>query len=166
MSRRQRPRRALMAAIAAALLASAAFAAPATRSLEDQFGREVEVRIGAGKAALAIMSDVRDAAEEISSWVEALDGLPSSVDVFRIADLKALPFFIPRGAITKDLRDKHPDTIILLDWKGEVSAALRAPRKTTAVLVFGPDGSELGRVEGRSSLSGAAAIKAFLARMK
>jgi hypothetical protein len=166
MARRFAARRASLAAAAAALLGLGAFAAPAAASLEDQFGSQVEVRIGAGKAAVVIASDLRDAAEQIAAWDSSLGSLPASVVEYRIANLKALPFFVPRGAVTRDLKNKHPDMPLLLDWKGEVSAGLGAPRKSTAVLVFGLEGSELGRVEGAASLSGALILKDVLSRLK
>lgn len=157
---------AAVAAAATLFLAASAMAAPSAKTLEDQYGRAVEVRVGAGAPVVAVVSDVRDAAGEIAAWDQALAGLPSGAVVYRIADLKALPFFVPRGAVTKDLRDKHSGEALLLDWKGEVSSSLRAPRKTTAVLVFGPDGSELGRIEGAASAAGAAKVKELLARFR
>jgi hypothetical protein len=166
MSASSTARRAAMAAIAAAFFASAAGAAPAAASLEDQYGRAVELRIGEGRPAVVIASDLREAAEQIAAWDDALAGLPAGVEVYRIADLKALPFFVPRGAVAKDLKDKYPDMPLLLDWKGEVLARLKAPRKTTSVLVFGPDGTEAGRVAGTAGLSGAYIVKDLAARVK
>jgi hypothetical protein len=162
MRPRSAARRAALAAAAAVMLTASAAAAPVSRTLEDQFGRAVEVRVGAGFAVVAVVSDQRSAAEEIAAWDEALAGLPSGTIVYRIADLKALPFFVPRGAVTKDLRGARPEMPVLLDWKGEASSALGAPKKTTAVLVFGPDGAEKGRVAGEASLSGALAVKDLL----
>jgi hypothetical protein len=162
-------RRAVLAAVAAAFFASSAAAAPsapAASVLEDQYGRSVELRIGEGRPVVVIASNVRDAAEQIAAWSEALAGLPAEVEVYRIADLKALPFFVPRGAVAKDLKDKHPDMPLLLDWKGDVSARLKAPKKTTSVLVFGPDGTEAGRVAGTAGLSGAYTVKEIVARLK
>jgi hypothetical protein len=159
-------RRATIVAVSAGLLAVSALAAPAATTLEDQYGRAVEVRVGAGAPVVAVVSDLRAAAEEIAAWDKALVGLPAGTVQFRIADLKALPFFVPRGAVTKDLRDKYSGVAMLLDWKGAASESLRAPRKTTAVLAFGPDGSELGRVEGAASAVGAAKIKDLLARLR
>ena len=158
--------RAAFAFFGAAVLAAAAIPVPVVMALEDQYGRPTELRVGVGRAVVAVVSPVRAAAEEISAWDEALAGLPGGVDVYRIADLKALPFFVPRGAVTKDLREKHGKTLLLLDWKGEVSAALGGPKRITAVLVFGPDGMELGRVEGAASLSGALKVKDLLARAR
>jgi hypothetical protein len=158
--------RAAIVAISTVILAASATAAPSEKTLEDQYGRAVEVRVGAGASVVAVVSDVRAAAEEIVEWDRALAGLQPGVAVYRIADLKALPFFVPRGAVAKDLKDKHPDVQLLLDWKGDACAALGAPKKTTAVLVFGPDGSELGRVKGTASLSGALAVKELLASRK
>lgn len=160
------PRRAVLAAFAAAFFASGLFAAPAAAGLEDQYGRSIDLRIGEGRPVVVIASNVREAAEEIAAWSEALAGLPAEVEVYRIADLKALPFFVPRGAVAKDLKDKHPDLPLLLDWKGEVSARLKAPKKTTSVLVFGPDGTEAGRVAGTAGISGALAIQDLVARLK
>jgi hypothetical protein len=159
-------RRAVLAAITAAFLAPGMAAAPAAVSLDDQYGRSVDVRIGEGRPVVVIASDQREAAEQIAAWSEALTGLPVNVDVYRIADLKALPFFVPRGAVAKDLREKHPDMPLLLDWKGDASARLKAPKKTTSVLAFGSDGTEEGRVAGTASLSGAYAVKEIVARLK
>jgi hypothetical protein len=158
--------RAAIVAVSTAVLAASAIAAPAAKTLEDQYGRAVEVRVGAGAPVVAVVSDGRAAAEEIVEWDRALAGLQPGVAVYLIADLKALPFFVPRGAVAKDLRDKYSGVAMLLDWKGEVSSSLRAPRKTTAVLVFGPDGSEAGRVEGAASAAGAAKVTAMLARFR
>ncbi len=133
--------------------------------LEDQFGASVDIRIGSGKSVVMIVSEKREAAEEIAAWEKQLGSLPSDAVLYRVANLKAIPFFVPKGSVTKDLKSNYPSMSIALDWKGAVSAELRAPKGATAVLVFGPDGAELGHVAGTASQSGAANVKALLSRI-
>lgn len=135
-------------------------------TLQDQFGKSADVRVGVGRTVLVIVSDTREAADEIDAWEKLLGTLPAAADVYRIANLKAIPFFVPKGSVMKDLKEKYPGMSLLLDWKGSVSSELKAPMKTVAVLVFGPDGAELGRVVGAASVSGAEKVKENLARAK
>jgi hypothetical protein len=163
MRLRRRPSLPALAAVAA-FFATAAAAAASSWTLQDQFGRSLEVRVGAGTPAVLIASDTRQAAEEIAAWDKELGVLPGSVALYRVANLKGIPFFVPQRSVTKALQEKHAAMPLLLDWKGVVAAALRAPGKTVAVIAIGPDGAELGRVEGAASREGAERIRALLPR--
>ncbi len=157
-----------LALLSAYLLSAAAFAQGPSGAwtFQDQFGASVDIRIGSGRAAVMIVSDKREAAEEIAAWEKLLGPLPPGTAVFRVANLKAIPFFVPKGSVSKDLKGNYPSMSLALDWKGELSSALAAPKRETAVLVFAPDGTELARVAGPASAAGAAKVREGLARAK
>ena len=137
--------------LAAALLTTCALWADSlagTNVLQDQFGRKTLVSIGAGRGALVVISDRRDAAELVELWVRSLAPLPASVDPWFVADLRAVPFFIPHAAITSWLVRKHPGNPILIDWHGELSKRLAPTLGDVTVFVFDAEGSLLGRANG------------------
>jgi len=101
--------------VVAALYSSAAVASPMARTLEDQFGASVDIRIGSGKSVVMIVSEKREAAEEIAAWEKQLRLLPSGTFLYRVANLKAIPFFVPKGSVTKDLKSNYPSMSIALD---------------------------------------------------
>ena len=133
-----------------------------TNVLQDQFGHKTLVRIGEGRGALILISDRRDAAELVELWVHSLAPLPDSVDPWFIADLKALPFFIPHIAITNWLVRLHPLNPILIDWNGEFSKGLAPAKNDVTAFVFDADGSLLGRASGRLTADKIAQLRGSL----
>jgi len=146
-----------LAAAVAFVLAIAAGAAPAAAAplprdgtmLEDQLGN----RIDAGPALLAgnvvvVVSNEREAAASLRAWQCALaDCLPTDARIVLVADLRAVPFFVPRASVATSLRKDHPDLPILLDWKGVLCAAFDVG-KAGVVVEHWQGGHRTGRVTG------------------
>lgn len=146
-----------LAAAAAFVLAIAAGAVPAAaapvpqgaRILEDQLGNKID----AGPALLAgnvivVVSNEREAAVSLRAWQCALaDCLPTDARIVLVADLRAVPFFVPRASVATSLRKDHPDLSILLDWKGVLCAAFDVG-KAGVVVERWQGGHRTGRVTG------------------
>jgi hypothetical protein len=130
--------------------------------LQDQFGRMANVAIGAGRGVLIVISDRPEAGELVEVWLRGLAPLPASIDPWFIADLKALPFFIPHGPIMNWLAKKHPVNRILLDWTGGFCGGLAPGRNDVTVFVFAPDGALLGRASGRPTPEKISAMRGSL----
>jgi len=122
-----------------------------SETLQDQFGKASWIEAGRGKAHIILASDQRESTQDFSDWSQALASLASSHGIQALANLKALPFFLPHELIASTLRKDLPAFPVLLDWKGRVSAALAVPPNATAVLVYSPSGRLLGQVQGRPS---------------
>lgn len=148
-----RPAPALVLALAFVLLSGSLQAQEGIPSevLQDQFGKDSRIQAGRGKAHILLASDQRESTQDFSDWSLALASLASSHGIQALANLKALPFFLPHELIASSLRKDLPALPVLLDWKGRVSAALAVPPNVTAVLVYSPSGRLLGQVLGRPS---------------
>jgi len=132
----------LAAAIAVALGVLAgvapAAAAPMPKAgtiLEDQLGNKVDAgpALVAGHVVL-VVSNEREAAASLRAWHVALkDCLPAGACIVLVADLRAVPFFVPRSSVAASLGREHPDLPILLDWKGALAAAFDTGKAGVAV---------------------------------
>jgi len=150
-------RRSLLAGSAAALLGSRlAHAGPPTFVLEDQWERKLDQSaIFRGKVIL-LGGDQRRTGDRIGEWAKQLDGL----FVFGIANLAALPFFVPKSSVRSNLIQVAPKTSVLLDWKGSVYALLGFPKEQEIVVqVHGVDGAILSRVIGSVTNDRVAAVR-------
>jgi hypothetical protein len=156
-----------LAAAVAFILALAGGAVPAVAAplpqggtmLEDQLGN----RIDAGPALLAghtviVVSNERDASASLGAWHRALaDRLPTGTRVVLVADLRALPFFVPRASVATSLRKDHPQVPILLDWKGALAAAFDVGRAGVAVEHW-QGGQRINRVTGKPNAASLAQL--------
>ncbi|MFA6504619.1 MAG: hypothetical protein WCT14_00905 [Treponemataceae bacterium] len=102
--------------------------------LSDQFGDSLDAgAMLAFPRVILLRSSEREAAARIAVMEEALKGAGGDgIPVLRVADLAALPFFVPRSAVTGALRKNTPDLRIFLDWKGELTARLSLPSGSAA----------------------------------
>lgn len=134
-----------------------ASAAPPKFALENQW--EATVTEGAVfRATVCLLGgDQRTTGDRCVEWVPKLEG----AIVYGIADLSAVPFFVPRGAIRKTMREQLPKTSVLLDWKGAVYAPLLGfPKDQEMVVqVHAADGSMIARVLGAPTADRVAAVR-------
>lgn len=121
-------------------------AATASFRLEDQWERPTSSTQVFGKPVALVGGDQRASGDRIAEWAVALAGWP----VVGIVDLGALPFFVPKGSVRKNLREVAPKTAVLLDWKGAVYGPVLGFPASTEVLVhvYGADGTKLLQVTG------------------
>lgn len=94
-------------------VASVVFAEPL---LQDQFGNELDIgKVLSQGSVVLLHSDERDATE-LLKYLSELVG--SGVRVIAVADLSALPFFVPKKAVVESLKKDEPTLPIFLDFKG------------------------------------------------
>ena len=88
---------------------------------------------------VVLYSAEREAGEYLNAWNQGIRArLPPDVLLNAVADLGAVPFFVPKNAIIKQLALDYPNLPILLDWKGSLGPLLSVGRyKTTASLFIG-----------------------------
>lgn len=119
------------------------------------------MRIGelaAGATLIVAYSAERDAAAYLSAWRDAIaPRLPPGARLVAAANLSAVPFFVPKAAIIKQLASDYPSLPILLDWKGSLAKAL-APGKDKAVVALYKAGALVLKVRGTASEAEAARL--------
>jgi hypothetical protein len=132
--------------------------------LEDQFERKhTQLTVFARTPLVIVGGDQRNTGDRIGEWFARLgDGLA----LYGIADLDALPFFVPRGSVRSNLRTLSPKLPILCDWKGKVfHPILGFPTKKEVVVQVheaplpGETVRVLARVEGPVTPAGIAAVR-------
>lgn len=154
---------ALIALCLALTPAQAQSAPPAGTVLEDQFGASVDLgaAMAGGKLVLALSAE-RDAADRLKEWSQALAGkLPAGARIALVADLSAIPFFVPKSSVIKQLKEDYPGLPILLDWKGAVAKAVGMGKLKNLAEAWS-FGKRLARAEGSADASRVAAIVAAL----
>lgn len=156
--------------LAVAVAVAAAASAWADPVLETQFGAKLDLGAALGApAAVLLHSDERDAVERLAALRSSVAAAATAAaagsgaqaaPVYAAADLKALPFFVPRGAVAEGVRKDSPSADVYLDWKGELAKALKLPKGSWAFAVSS------GRVVGRAKAgSPAADFSALLAAL-
>jgi len=98
------------------------------------------------------------------TWEHALrTRVPEGTRIIGLSNLKRLPFFVPKGVVTKGLAKQLPNIPVLCDWKGRVYADLGFPAGAViSVGVFGAAGERLGIIPGEQTESGLAEVMALL----
>jgi hypothetical protein len=148
-------------ALAFLLPLTAAVAAEPSFEVADQnektwTGKQV---FGAG-AVLVIGGAQRKSTEFTQAWVAALKGKVST-PIFGLANLDGLPFFIPKGAVRKEMRERLPATPLLCDYNGKVSQQLGFPEANT-VRLYGPNATVLLELKEEASPEGVEKVLAAL----
>ena len=120
-------------------------------TLDDQFGRTHRQADVFGDGPVVILAGAqRQAPDAMGAWEHALrTQVPDGTRILGLSNLKRLPFFVPKGMVTKGLTEQLPNLPVLCDWKGRAYADLGFPAGATiSVGVFGPTGERLGIVAG------------------
>ena len=120
-------------------------------TLDDQFGRTHRQADVFGDAPVVILAGAqRQAPDAMRAWEQALrTRVPKGTRIVGLSNLERLPFFVPKGVVTKGLTKQLPNVPVLCDWKGRVYADLGFPAGATiSVGVFGAAGERLGIVSG------------------
>lgn len=135
------------------MLAAVAFAS-SDFTLDDQFERpHRRADVFKDGPVVIIAGAQRKTPDSMQSWERTLRSqAPAGTRIYGLSNLKKLPFFVPKGAVRKDLQEKLPKTPVLCDWKGKVYADLGFPKDATiAVGVFADTGERLGIVAGEQT---------------
>lgn len=86
---------------------------------------------------MVIYSAEREAGDYLKAWHQGLKArLPADTALLAVADLGAVPFFVPKNAIIKQLAADYPDVPMLLDWKGSLGPVLAAGKSKATVTVY------------------------------
>jgi hypothetical protein len=136
-------------------------------TLDDQFGRTHRQGEVFGDGPVVILAGAqRKAPDAMQAWERALrPRVPEGTLIIGLSNLKGLPFFVPKGVVTKGLAKQLPNVPILCDWKGRVYSELGFPAGATiSVGVFSASGERLGMVTGEQSESRLAEVLALLSR--
>ena len=133
------------------LLLAGGVSAAVAFELDDQYGKKhTDADIFAGTPLIMMAGMARKTPDAMEAWDKALRAkAPSGVRVIGLSNLDDVPFFVPKGSITKALIKQLPKTTVLCDWDGKVYRKLDFPDEATiAVGVFNADGKRLGIVNG------------------
>ncbi len=136
-------------------------------TLDDQFGRTHCQADIFGDAPLVILAGAqRNAPDAMRAWERALRGrVPDGLRIIGLSNLKRLPFFVPKGVVTKGLAEQLPNTPVLCDWKGRVYLDLGfPPGATISVGVFSGSGERLGVITGEHTETRLTEIVQLLSR--
>jgi hypothetical protein len=136
-------------------------------SLDDQFGRTHRQADVFGDGPVVILAGAqRKAPDAMQVWERALCArVPEGTRIVGLSNLKRLPFFVPKGLVTKGLAAQLPNTPVLCDWKGRVYSDLGFPAGAViSVGVFSPSGERLGIVTGEQNEARLAEVAQLLAR--
>jgi hypothetical protein len=111
---------------------------PANAILSDQSGTETRIgQLAATRTVVVIYSAEREAGDYLKAWYQGLKArLPADAILLAVADLGAVPFFVPKNAIIKQLAADYPDVPMLLDWKGSLGPVLSAGRSKATATVY------------------------------
>jgi len=133
------------------LLLAGSVSAAVAFELDDQYGKKhTEAEIFAGTPVIMMAGMARKTPDAMEAWDKALRAKAlSGVRVIGLSNLDDVPFFVPKGSITKALIKLLPKTTVLCDWDGKVYRQLGFPDEATIVVgVFDLDGKRLGIVNG------------------
>jgi len=130
---------------AATNLACPAFEMP------DQFGTNHALRFPRPQPMVLIVAD-RKGSEQIAGWVAALQGrYGSRLELMGVADVGGAPGWV-HGVIRNSFRKKYPYPI-LLDWSGQLPAALHCQKDAANVFLLDRDGRVLATERGACDAS-------------
>ena len=140
---------------------------PGMFTLDDQFGRTHRQADIFGDGPVVILAGAqRQAPDAMQAWEHALrTRVPEGTRIVGLSNLKRLPFFVPKGMVTKGLAEQLPNVPILCDWKGRVYPSLGFPAgAVVSVGVFSGSGERLGLVTGEQTEPRLAEVLALLSR--
>ena len=134
-------------------------------TLDDQFGRtHREAEVFGDGPVVVLAGAQRQAPDAMRRWEHALrTRVPEGTRIIGLSNFKRLPFFVPKGVVTKGLAEQLPNIPVLCDWKGQVYVDLGFPAGAViSVGVFGAAGERLGIIPGEQTKSGLAEVIALL----
>lgn len=111
--------------------------------LEDAFGARYQ--LGELRGAYVILlfghRELRQENRRLAETFQARYGRRPDVRTFMIADLRGVPFLIPKGVVRSRIRAEKLPVPLLLDWNQEVNTLFGADPKKIDIFVVGPHGT-------------------------
>ena len=95
-----------------------------------------------GNVVILIMGN-RETRKETDKWAQAIKkdyAKNKKLKVFMIADMRSVPWFIPKGFIKGWLKKDKPPVKLLLDWNGKAHAAYKTKKKKANVFIISQKG--------------------------
>jgi hypothetical protein len=136
-------------------------------TLDDQFGRTHRQGEIFGDGPVVILAGAqRKAPDAMQVWERTLrTRVPEGTRIIGLSNLERLPFFVPKGVVTKGLAQQLPNVPVLCDWKGRVYSDLGFPAGVViSIGVFDDAGQRLGLVTGEHTETRLAEVVALLSR--
>jgi len=145
------------------IIATWAFAAYSF-TLKDQFGRShSKSSIFKDKPLVLIAGDKLGTDEMISKWEKEVRRLYNKrVNVFGLANLDPVPFFISDNHVLSVLKKNCSKVSVLCDWDGTVYEKLEFPTDGIWVGIFNQGGQLLKRVAAKPVAQGLAKLSPFI----
>lgn len=121
-------------------------------ALQDAEDKDYKLKEMKGNVVILIMGN-HQTRKETDKWAEAIkkdyakDEKPAlerseGLKIFMIADMRGVPWFIPKGFIKGWLKKDKPPVTLLLDWDGKTHIAYKTQEKKPNVFII----SKVGKI--------------------
>jgi peroxiredoxin len=113
-------------------------------ALQDAEDKDYKLKEMKDNVVILIMGN-RKTRKETDKWAEAIKkdySRREKVKTFMIADMRGVPWFIPKGFIKGWLKKDKPPVTLLLDWDGKTHVAYATQEKKPNVFII----SKVGKI--------------------
>jgi peroxiredoxin len=113
-------------------------------ALQDAEDKDYKLKEMKDNVVILIMGN-RQTRKETDKWAEAIQkdySKHEKVKTFMIADMRGVPWFIPKSFIKGWLKKDKPPAPLLLDWDGKTHVAYATQEKKPNVFII----SKLGKI--------------------
>ena len=117
-------------------------------ALQDAEDKDYKLKEMKGKVVILIMGN-RKTRKETDKWAEAIKKdypKPEDLKIFMIADMRGVPWFIPKGFIKGWLKRDKPPATLLLDWSGKTHIVYKTQKKKPDVFIISKAGTIAYRI--------------------
>ena len=117
-------------------------------AIQDAEDKDYKLKEMKGSVVILIMGN-RKTRKETDKWVEAIKkDYPKQEDLkmFMIADMRGVPWFIPKGFIKGWLKRDKPPATLLLDWSGKTHIVYKTQKKKPDVFIISKAGTIAYRI--------------------
>ena len=118
-------------------------------TLEGSDGKQYELEKMTGKVVVLVIGS-RKLNDEEDRWFNKLfnafeseiEGEESKINIFEVADMRGIPFFITKGFVRGKVKESAKDKkfMMLLDWDQKVNKLLGAYKDKVDIFVIGKRG--------------------------
>lgn len=118
-------------------------------ALQDAEDKDYKLKEMKDNVVILIMGN-RQTRKETDKWAEAIQkdySKDEKLKIFMIADMRGVPWFIPKGFIKGWLKKDKPPVILLLDWDGKTHIAYKTQEKKPNVFIISKVGKIVYRMD-------------------
>ena len=117
--------------------------------LQDQYGKQHAFTFPRDHISVLVFAD-RQGSDQLEKWVRPLyERYVDTLDIRGVAQLRGVPTLMK--PLVRALFRQGVSYPVMLDWTGAVSAQYDYEARKANVLILGPDGTILHRVNGEAS---------------